>query len=397
MFEHIPSFAGDPILSLMESFLKDPREYKVNVSIGLYYDEDGQIPLLPPVIAVEEALVAQHQARSYLPMEGAPGFRKAAREYVFGAEHEAVRGGRVASIQTLGGSGGLSLTAAFVKRFFPDAQVWISDPTWDNHRAIFNAAGVKVNVYPYYDQANNRVLFDEMLACMAQLPQHSIVLLHPCCHNPTGMGLSNAQWDKLISVFKARNLMAYLDIAYQGLGVGIEEDAWAVRQFAAAGVTCFVGSSFSKTFSLYGERIGALHVVCANEQEAANVLGQYKAIVRQTYSSPPTHGAMLVARVLEDTALRKAWESQVNQMRTRIMEMRSVLEKTISAKVPGRDFSYFTAQQGMFSYTGLNEAQVDRLREEFAVYLVRSGRMCVAGLNRKNVDYVAESMAKVLV
>jgi len=396
MFEHIPAYAGDPILSLVEQFLRDERATKVNLSIGLFYDDDGNIPLLEPVQEAEDRLVAQHRARSYLPMDGDAEFREAARAYVFGDKHEAVTSHRIASVQAIGGSGALKLAADLVYRYFPQSEVWISQPTWDNHRAIFEAAGVKVNEYPYYDRDNNRIRFDELLACIQTLPARSVVLMHPCCHNPTGMDLSHDQWQKLITVFKQNNLIAYLDMAYQGFGQGIEEDAWTVRAFAAAGLSCFVGSSFSKSFSWYGERAGALHVVCASAKEADCVLGQLKAIVRQIYSSPPVHGAAVVNMVLRDPILRTRWEQDVNHMRARIQEMRQVLQKIISAKVPGRNFNYFAQQQGMFSYTGLSAEQVDRLREEFAVYLVRSGRMCVAGLNHHNVEYVAQSMAQVL-
>lgn len=396
MFEHIPPYAGDPILSLVETFLNDPREQKVNLGIGLFYDDEGKIPLLAPVQEAEKRLVAQNRPRSYLPMEGYAPFREAAREYVLGADHEAVLSKRVATIQTIGGSGALRLCAEFLHRFFPQSEIWISDPTWDNHNAIFNAAGVKAHAYPYYDSAKNQIRFDEMLACIKALPKGSMVLMHPCCHNPTGMDLSQDQLKQLLPVFKERELMAYLDIAYQGFGQGIEEDAWAVREFAALGIPCFIGSSFSKNCGLYGERIGVLNVVCANEKEALCVLGQLKLGVRQSYSSPPTHGAAIVATVLRDSVLRKQWEDEVNQMRARIQKMRIVLQDVISAKVPGRDFSYFTTQQGMFSYTGLSEQQVDRLREEFGVYLVRTGRMCIAGLNSRNVEYVAQCMAQVM-
>lgn len=396
MFEHVESYAGDPILTLVEDFLRDPRPNKVNLSIGLFYDEKGRIPLLAPVAKAEDRLVALHEPRSYLPMEGDPTYREEVQKFVFGADHEAVRSGRIATVQTLGGSGGLKLAADFLHRYFPDSQLWISSPTWENHRAIFEGAGITVNEYPYYDLATNRVRFEEMLAAIKTLPRRSIVLLHPCCHNPTGMDLTHDQWKALIPVLAERELIPYLDMAYQGFGEGIDEDAWAVREIATAGISGFVGNSFSKSFSWYGERAGGLSILCASAQEAACVLGQMKATVRRIYSSPPTHGAKIVAMVLGDPALRAEWESEVRGMRERIQEMRSVLESIISAKLPGRDFSYLTAQHGMFSYTGLSEEQVDQLRDEYAIYLVRSGRMCVPGLNRGNVEYVAQAMAQVL-
>lgn len=396
MFEMIPPFPGDPILSLVEDFLKDPRPQKVNLSIGLLYDGEGRIPLLPSVREAENRLVAEHLPRPYLPMEGDTAYREAARDYVFGAEHEVVQANRVASVQTLGGSGALKLAADLLHRYFPQSKAWISQPTWDNHRAILTSSGVQVHEYPYYDQIANQVRFDEMLACMEHLPSHSIVILHPCCHNPTGMDLTPEQWKQLLPVFKERSLIAYLDIAYQGFGRGIAEDAWLMRTFASAGLSFFVGSSFSKSFSWYGERVGALHVVCADATESANVLGQLKSCVRHIYSSPPVHGAAVVNMVLRDPALRARWEAEVNSLRERIQAMRAMLRSVMNAKMPGHDFSYFTTQQGLFSYTGLTPEQVDRLRHEFAIYLVRSGRMCVAGLNEHNVEYVARCMAQVL-
>lgn len=396
MFENIPFYPGDPILSLVETYLKDTRNPKVNLGIGLFYDDEGKIPLLEPVRQAEDALMAKHNPRSYLPMEGLEAFRTAARAFVFGEQHEAVTSGRIASVQTLGGSGGLKLTADFIHKFFPQTQVWLSDPTWDNHGSIFSAAGVKVNAYPYYDAQNNCVRMDELLACIKTLPAQSLLLMHACCHNPTGMDLTHEQWQQVLQIVRERKLMLYLDIAYQGFGVGVDEDAWVVREMATQKIPGFVGSSFSKSMAWYGERTGALHILCENEQQASCVLGQMKATVRQNYSSPPVHGATVAAMVLQTPELRQQWLAQVDYMRERVQKMRVLLQSVISAKIPGRDFRYFTQQQGMFSYTGLTPEQVDCLREEFAVYMLRSGRMCVAGLNSHNVDYVAASMAAVL-
>lgn len=396
MFTHIPESAGDPILSLVEKFDADPRPNKVNLSIGLFYDGEGKIPLLESVRIAEERLTAQRLPRPYLPMDGHAGFRKAARQYVFGPEHEALRSERIASIQTIGGSGALSLTAAFLRRFLPKTQFWVSDPTWSNHLSIFQDAGLEVHEYPYYDLAENKTCFEQMLACMQSLPEGSMVLLHPCCHNPTGMDLTQEQWKQLIPVFKARKLIAYLDIAYQGFGTDIETDAWAVREFAASGIVCFVGSSFSKSFSLYAERIGILHVVCKDKEEAKRILSQMKSGVRLQYSSPPIHGAQLIDMVLSTPELRQLWEADIVKMRSRVQNMRQTLKATLSAMVPGKNFDYLTTQQGMFSYTGLNKEQVNRLRDEYAIYLVGTGRICVAGLNQHNVQYVAEAMAKVI-
>ena len=396
MFEHVDAYAGDPILTLNESFGKDPRPNKINLSIGIYFDDAGHLPVMKAVKTAETAMLQTIGARPYQPMEGAPNYRQAVQHLLFGADHEAVKSGRIATIQTLGGSGGLKVGGDFLKRYFPTSNVWVSDPTWDNHRAMFEGAGFTVNTYPYYDAKTGGLRFPEMLAAIKALPEQSIVLLHACCHNPTGVDLSHAQWAELIPVLKARKLIPYVDIAYQGFGDGIEEDAWAVRALADAGVSFFCASSFSKSFSLYGERCGGLSVVCPNKAEADLVLGQMKATVRKNYSSPPTHGGQIVARVLGTPELRQQWADELNAMRTRIQAMRQKLHAVISAKLPGRNFDYFITQRGMFSYTGLTAEQVDRLREEHAVYLVRSGRMCVAGLNSANVDATAVAMAAVL-
>ncbi|MGM8062013.1 aromatic amino acid transaminase [Vogesella indigofera] len=396
MFAHVEAYAGDPILTLVETFNKDTRNPKVNLGIGLYYDEEGRIPLLPSVQKAEAARVASAGARSYQPMEGAANYRTAVQALLWGAGHEAVTAGRIATIQTIGGSGALKIGGDLLKRYFPDSEVWVSAPTWDNHRAMFEGAGFTVHDYPYYDAATGGVKFDEMIACFKALPAKTIVLLHPCCHNPTGVDLSNAQWEQVIEVVKQRDLLPFMDIAYQGFGDSLEDDVFAIRAMTAAGVSFFVSNSFSKNLSFYGERCGGLSVVCHDAEEAGRVLGQLKATVRRNYSSPPTHGGQVTAMVMTEPALRAEWEGEVSEMRERIKAMRQKLYAVLSAKVPGRDFSYFIKQRGMFSYTGLTPEQVDRLREEFAVYLVRSGRMCVAGLNSRNVEYVADAMAEVL-
>jgi len=396
MFSHIEPFAGDPILSLNEDFQRDPRPGKINLSIGIYFDDAGRIPVLESVRQAEAQHVAAGGPKPYLPIEGAANFRSAVQQLLFGADHEAVTGGRIATIQSVGSSGGLKVGADFIARWFPASAVWVSDPTWDNHRSMFEGAGIAVHSYPYYDAASGGVRFDAMLATLRTLPARSIVLLHACCHNPTGVDLTHAQWDELIPVLKQRELIPYLDLAYQGFGDGIAEDAYALRALAAAGLNCFVANSFSKSMSVYGERCGALSVVCPDAAQAARVLGQLKFTVRRNYSSPPIHGGQIVARVLTDPALRSLWESELGAMRERMLAMRRSLHAVLSAKVPGRDFGYFLSQRGMFSYTGLSAAQVDRLREEFAVYLIRSGRICVAGLNRGNVEATAVAMAEVL-
>ncbi|ENZ8247073.1 TPA: aromatic amino acid transaminase [Klebsiella aerogenes] len=397
MFQKVDAYAGDPILSLMERFKEDPRSDKVNLSIGLYYNEDGIIPQLQAVAEAEARLNAQpHGASLYLPMEGLNSYRHAIAPLLFGADHPVLKQNRVASIQTLGGSGALKVGADFLKRYFPQSRVWVSDPTWENHIAIFEGAGFEVSTYPWFDDETNGVRFEAFLARLQTLPERDIVLLHPCCHNPTGADLSNAQWDEVVKVLKARNLIPFLDIAYQGFGAGMEDDAYAIRAIASAGLPMLVSNSFSKIFSLYGERVGGLSIVCDDAETAGRVLGQLKATVRRNYSSPPNFGAQVVAAVLNDPALKASWLAEVEAMRTRILAMRQTLVDALKEAVPGKNFDYLLKQRGMFSYTGLSAAQVDRLREEFGVYLIASGRMCVAGLNSRNIQRVAQAFAAVM-
>jgi len=396
MFEHIDAYPGDPILTLMETFQQDQRPTKVNLGIGLYYDEQGRLPLLDSVLRAEARLAATPIARPYLPMEGAADYRAAVQKLLFGEDSAALKAGRIATIQTIGGSGALKVGADLLKRYFPASEIWVSDPTWDNHRSIFEGAGFAVHDYPYYDAASGGIDFAGLLAKLQTLPAQGIVLLHPCCHNPTGVDLSPEQWRQVIAIIAERHLIPFLDIAYQGFGDGLEEDAYTIRAMADAGISFLVSNSFSKNLSFYGERCGGLSVVCKDAEEANRVLGQMKFTVRRNYSSPPVHGSRTVAAVMNDAQLHAAWIEEVGGMRRRIKAMRQKLSEVLSGRLPERDFSYFVKQRGMFSYTGLNPAQVDRLREEFAVYLVRSGRMCVAGLNGGNVDYVAEAMATVL-
>ncbi len=402
MFEHVEPFGGDPILSLNEDFQKDPRPGKINLSIGIYFDDAGRIPVLDSVRRAELKVVARNAPKPYLPIEGAANFREEVQKLLFGAGHEAIASGRVATIQAVGSSGGLKVGADFIARWLPGSEVWVSDPSWENHRSMFEGAGLAVHSYPYYDAATGALSFDAMCAALRQIPAKSVVLLHACCHNPTGVDLTHAQWDTLIPILAERDLLPYLDLAYQGFGDGIFEDAYALRALSVARgrdgrpLAFFVANSFSKSMSLYGERCGGLSVVCADRGEAVNVLGQLKFTVRRNYSSPPIHGGQIVATVLGDAELRQAWESELGAMRERIQAMRKALHATLVQKMPGRNFDYFLTQHGMFSYTGLDPAQVDRLRDEFAVYLVRSGRMCVAGLNSGNVEATGLAMAAVL-
>ena len=397
MFQNVDAYAGDPILSLMERFKEDPRSDKVNLSIGLYYNEEGIIPQLQAVAEAEARLNAvPHGASLYLPMEGLNAYRNTIAPLLFGADHPVLAQKRVATIQTLGGSGALKVGADFLKKYFPDSGVWVSDPTWENHVAIFEGAGFNVETYPWFDSETNGVRVEALLEKLKTLPARSIVLLHPCCHNPTGADLTNDQWDAVIEVLKARNLIPFLDIAYQGFGAGMEDDAYAIRAVASAGLPVLVSNSSSKIFSLYGERVGGLSVVCEDAEAASRVLGQLKATVRRIYSSPPNFGAQVVATVLGDEQLKASWLAEVESMRKRILSMRQELVNVLKEAVPGHNFDYLIRQRGMFSYTGLSAAQVDRLRDEFGVYLIASGRMCVAGLNASNVHRVAQAFAAVM-
>ena len=397
MFHHVDTYAGDPILSLMEEFGKDERTPKVNLSIGLYYNEDNIVPQLNAIQAAYKNIEASNdQVKLYLPMDGLKPYNQATQTLLLGEHSPARAQGRAVTIQTLGGSGALKVGADFLKKYFPESDVWVSQPTWENHIAIFNGAGIESHFYPYFDAETNGVNVAAMLEKLNTLPAKSIVLLHPCCHNPTGADLTPAEWDQVIAVLKKQDLIPFLDIAYQGFGQGLAEDAYAIRALDQAGMNFIVSNSFSKIFSLYGERIGGLTFVCDDQATAQKVLGQLKATVRRIYSSPPTTGALLVNNVLSDHALTTLWTAELTQMRERIMQMRQILENKLSQALPERDFSYLVKQQGMFSYTGLSAEQADLLKNQYAIYLLRSGRMCVAGLNLSNIDYVAESIAEVI-
>jgi aromatic-amino-acid transaminase len=396
MFEHIPAYPGDPILSLNEDFQLDPRTNKVNLSIGIYFDADGKLPMLDSVRKAEVGLLDIRAPRPYLPMSGLADYRAAAQALVFGQESEVRKTNRVATLQTVGGSGALKVGADFLKRYFPASQVWISDPSWENHRVVFEGAGLTVNTYPYYDELTGGLRFAEMLAALDRLPARSIVLLHACCHNPTGVDLNAGQWAELVPVLQRRELIAFVDMAYQGFGAGLAEDAACIGLLAQADIPLIVASSFSKNFSLYGERCGTLSIVCASPDEAGRVLGQLMSTVRANYSSPATHGAKLVAGVLGDPALHQQWEVELSGMRERILAMRHAIHAGLEGRVDEVMRARYLAQHGMFTYTGLSELQVDRLRSDYGVYLLRSGRMCVAGLNDANVAYVASSIAEVV-
>ena len=397
MFEHVTPYAGDPILGLMDKFANDPRtDIKVNLGVGVYYTEDGKLPVLECVKTAEAQIANPPKPRGYLPMDGLAGYRSACQRLLFGADNKAVAEGRVATVATLGGSGALKVGADFIHEWFPNAKCYVSNPTWGNHISIFEGAGITVGKYPYYDPATIGVKFDELCAFFNTLNENDVVLLHPCCHNPTGVDLTNEQWDTVLQIIKDKKLIPFMDIAYQGFGDDMDGDTYAIRKAVEMGLPVFVSNSFSKNLSLYGERVGGLSVVAPSKDEAERVHGQLKFTIRRIYSSPASHGNHVVDIVMNDDALYSQWVGEVYEMRDRIRLMRQKLKDTLSAKIPNRDFSYFTKQRGMFSFTGLTAEQVGRLQSEFAVYMVDNGRMCIAGLNNQNVEYVANAMAEVL-
>lgn len=395
IFEHVEAYPGDPILSLMDDFNQDQRSEKVNLSVGFYYDEVGNVPVLDSVKAAKEFLDQQPvEANLYLPMSGDARYCQAVQRHIFGEQSTSVTE-RIVTVQSVGGSGALRVGADFLKRYYPDAKIYVSQPTWDNHQAIFAGAGFEVLRYPYLNQGKSEIDFAGMLKTFESLAAHSIVLLHACCHNPTGLDLIPAQWDQLFNLFKEKQIIPFLDSAYLGLGDGLEQDAYAIRALAQSGLTGFVSNSFSKVFSLYGERVGSLSVVCESAEIASRVLGQLKATIRMNYSNPPRFGAQLVRTILESEVLYQQWKSEVDVMLKRLLQMRSDLHQAIQQINPKLDVSYLLNQKGMFSFTGLSPEQVEEIREKYGVYLIRNGRVCVAGLNTGNIEVVAKAIANV--
>ncbi len=384
---------SDPILGVTEAFVADQNPRKVNLGVGVYYDDNGKVPLLECVRHAESERLKSASPRGYLPIDGIAAYDKAVQELVFGKGAPVVAERRVVTVQALGGTGALKVGADFLKRIDPNATVWISEPSWENHRQLFEAAGFTVKSYPYYDSSTHGVDFQAMLRALGELPAGAIVVLHACCHNPTGADLSRAQWDQVLAVVKARGLVPFLDLAYQGFADGLDEDAYAARLFAGATSPVFLASSFSKSFSLYGERVGALSVVTGSAEEGMRVLSQLKRVVRTNYSNPPTHGGQIVATVLNSPQLMSLWDREVGGMRERIKAMRKLLVDKVHARAPGTDFKFVLQQRGMFSYSGLTKAQVQHLRAEYSIYAIDTGRICVAALNTKNVDYVADAIA----
>lgn len=395
-FSDIPLAPADPILGLTDAFQSDKNPKKVNLGVGVYQDGNGKVPVLGVVREAEKRWYEKEDSKSYLPIDGAPIYNKEVKGLLFGADSKLVRDGRVVTAQALGGTGALKLGADFLRRFVPGAGVWISSPSWENHRALFESAGFTVNEYAYYDAKSHGLDFDAMRASLNGLPAKSIVLLHACCHNPTGVDLNAAQWAEVVEIVKQRNLIPFIDFAYQGFGDGIAADALALEAFAAAEVPAVIASSFSKSFSLYRERVGALTIVTASEDESKRVTSQLKRVIRTNYSNPSSHGGQVVGLVLSDPELRARWEGELGEMRERIQRMRGLFVETLAKKGVARDFSFIARQKGMFSYSGIDLERVRRLRSEFGLYIVDSGRICVAALNEKNLDYVTDSIKSVL-
>ncbi len=396
LFQAVELAPRDPILGLNEQFATDPNPAKVNLGVGVYYDDNGKLPLLRCVAEAERQVMESPAPRGYLPIDGIAAYDRAVQGLVFGADSELVRDGRVATVQALGGTGGLKVGADFLRRLDPRAKVLISDPSWENHRALFTNAGFEVGSYPYYDAARHGIDFAAMLGALNAAAPGTVVVLHACCHNPTGYDLTSVQWKQVAAAVQARGLVPFLDMAYQGFGDGIAEDGAVVGLFVESGMDFLVSTSFSKSFSLYGERVGALSVVCASKDEAARVLSQLKIVIRTNYSNPPTHGAQVVARVLTTPALRTVWDEELAGMRQRIKQMRHALVDKLREAGVAADMSFITRQRGMFSYSGLTRTQMQRLRSEFGVYGVDSGRICVAALNSRNIDAVSRAIAAVM-
>ena len=400
LFSAVEMAPRDPILGITEAFAADTNPNKVNLGVGVYCDDNGKLPLLKCVQAAEKAMMDKPSPRGYLPIDGIAAYDAAVKALVFGADSEPIKSGRVATVQGVGGTGALKLGADFLKKLNPSAKVLISDPSWENHRALFTSAGFEVQSHPYFDAIMNGgkggINFEGMLAALNAAAAGTIVVLHACCHNPTGYDITPAQWDQVVTVVKAKKLVPFLDMAYQGFGYGLAEDGAAVQKFVASGMTFFVSTSFSKSFSLYGERVGALSVLCADKDEASRVMSQLKIVIRTNYSSPPTHGGAVVAAVMNKPEWRALWEAELGEMRVRIKAMRQKLVEGLKAAGVKQDMSFITSQIGMFSYSGLSKDQMVRLRTEFGVYGTDSGRMCVAALNSKNIDYVCAAIAKVL-
>lgn len=396
LFASVKMATRDPILGLTEAFNVDPRENKVNLGVGMAFDDDGKIMLLSAVKTAEKMRLEAMPTRGYQPIEGPTSYNQAVQKLLFGSDSKLLTDNRILTFETLGGTGALKVGADYLKRLLPNSSVYISDPSWENHRALFESAGFPVETYPYYDPLTRGVNFSALISKLNELPTNSIIIMHACCHNPTGADLDETQWRELIAIFIKRQLIPFIDMAYQGFAESPESDAIALRLFSKSGLSFFVSSSFSKSFSLYGERVGALSIVTANKDESMRVLSQVKSIIRTNYSNPPTHGGAIVATVLSDPALTEIWVNELAGMRDRIRTMRTTLVTKLCERGVKQDFSFISHQRGMFSYTGLSVEQVERLKNEFAIYAVSTGRICLAALNSHNINYVADSIATIL-
>jgi aromatic-amino-acid transaminase len=396
LFNEIPAGIPDPILGVTEAFRADNHPSKVNLGVGIYQDADGKVPVLEAIKRAAEIWATSEDNKSYLPIDGVPGYNLATQELIFGKGSPLIAEKRIATIQSVGGSGALKLAVDFIKKFFPNTTLVLSDPSWENHRVIFEAAGMKVNTYPYYDPKTNGLKTPEMLSSLRQLPSGTTVLLHACCHNPTGVDLPMESWEEIATICQERNLIPFIDCAYQGFGDGLETDAAPIRMFADKNLTFFVASSYAKSFSIYRERVGALSVVTGSAKETANVISQLKRIVRTIYSSPPSYGAQLVGIALSNPELRSLWETELAGMRERIQKMREVFSTRLRDLLPDRDFSFILKQKGMFSYSGLTADVIRELRERYHIYALESGRICVAAMNHKNMDYICDAIATIV-
>lgn len=395
-FKHIEQAPPDPIIGLTEAFNNDSSPNKVNLGVGVYQDAAGKVPILDVVREATTQYTAAEATKSYLPIDGLASYNKEVQKLLLGADSQIIAEGRAVTVQSIGGTGALKIGADFLRRFLPDSQVWLSNPSWENHRQLFEAAGFVVNNYPYFDPETHGLKFNAMLETLKTLPPNSVVVLHACCHNPTGVDLTEEQWKLTSDVFQSRRLIPFLDFAYQGFGESIDSDAFAIRAFAEAGLPCLIASSFSKSFALYRERIGALTILTTDAEESKRILSQVKRVIRTNYSSPASYGAQIVSLVLSDPKLRGKWEIELADMRDRILSMRQQFVEKLREIGVEQDFNFIKNQRGMFSYSGLSPEAVKKLRDEYSLYIVGSGRICLAALNENNLDYVCEAIASVL-
>lgn len=395
-FATVEQAPPDPILGLTEAFRKDDNPRKINLTSGVYQDESGVNPVLKSVKQAERILLEKETTKDYLGIGGENSYAGIVQGFLFGAEHPIVTEGRAATIHSPGGTGALRVGAEFLAGEFPGAAIWLSDPTWPNHHGVFRKGGLKLETYPYYDPASHGLRFEALLEALEQAPEGDVVLLHACCHNPSGVDPSEAQWDQIVELFARRPILPFLDFAYQGFGRGLDEDAYAVRAFAEAGVNMVISSSFSKNFGLYRERAGALTVVTGSREEAGRVMSKVKVTIRANYSNPPAHGGKVVELVISTPELVSLWREEVTAMRARIRHMRARFVETLKKKGVERNFDFLLEQIGMFSFSGIAKEEVIALREKYGIYMVESGRINMAAITEARMDYLCQSIAEVL-